>query len=148
MTKLIGNNLAFKIAGRMLGKSETNLKYIEKHMEEKFITKDSGKREEYPTGAKRDTQEGKTRYDLIPITALTRLADLYARGAVKYDEFNWSKGICYSRVYSSLLRHLFQWARGEKDEDHLAAVAFGIFSLLHYDETNRTDLDDMEKYRK
>ena len=115
--------------------------------ENKFITKDSGKREEYSTGAKRDTQEGKTRFDLIPITALTRLADLYARGAIKYDEFNWKKGIPYSRCYASLLRHLYQWAKGDRDEDHLAAVAFGIFCLLHYDETRRSDLDDMDKYR-
>lgn len=112
-----------------------------------FVTKDSGKREEFDTGSRRDTQEGKTRYDLIPITSLTRLADLYARGAEKYDDFNWAKGQPYSRVYASMYRHMMQWAGGDRSEDHLAAVAWNAFALMHFDATGRNELDDMDKYR-
>jgi hypothetical protein len=39
-----------------------------------YTTKDSGKREEYKSGMRRDTQEGKPRYDLIPTWFLKRLA--------------------------------------------------------------------------
>lgn len=100
----------------------------------KFVTKDSGKREEFNTGAKRDTQEGKPRYDLMPIPALKRVADLYARGAIKYGENNYQKGMPFSRVYASLFRHLMQWREGDKSEDHIAAVAWNAFAIMMYED--------------
>ena len=54
--------------------------------QESFSAKESGKRQEFDTGMVRDQQDGKPRYDLIPVGPLKRLADLYARGAIKYDE--------------------------------------------------------------
>lgn len=98
-----------------------------------YITKDSGQREDFATGARRDTQEGKPRYDLIPVEALKRLALLYARGAEKYGESNWQKGIPYSRVLASLLRHVYAWVEGDDTEDHLAAVAWNAFALMAYE---------------
>lgn len=113
-----------------------------------FTTLDSGKRQEYPTGARRDTEDGKPRFDLIPVDALRRVADLYARGAAKYDDWNWTKGISKQRCYGSALRHIYQFALGEKTEDHLAAAVFNLLALMHYEETGRTDLDDMLDYKK
>ena len=107
-----------------------------------FITKDSGKRQVFESGMQRDTQEGKPRYDLIPSGPLHRLADLYARGALKYDDNNWMKGQPYSRTYASLFRHMMQWREGDRSEDHLAAVAWNAFSLMWYEE-NRTEMDDL-----
>jgi hypothetical protein len=95
-----------------------------------FVTKDSGEREEYPTGARRDTQAGKPRYDLIPIEALTRWAELMARGAEKYGDRNWEKGIPTERFYASALRHLLQWRSGDSTEDHLSAVLFNIGGII------------------
>src|ERR1044071_2233252 len=62
-----------------------------------FVTKDSGERESFDTGAVRDTQDGKPRYDLIPPKGLKRVAEVYARGSVKYDDHNWRKGMPSSR---------------------------------------------------
>lgn len=107
-----------------------------------FITKDSGSRQEFESGMVRDTQEGKPRYDLIPTGPLKRLADLYARGAEKYDDDNWKKGQPYSRAYASLFRHLMQWRNGDTDEDHLAAVAWNAFTIMYY-EDNKPELDDL-----
>jgi len=114
----------------------------------KYKTKDSGKRENFDTGARRDVQVDKPRYDLVPVSALKRLADLYARGAVKYGENNYQKGIPYSRVYASLFRHLIQFREGDKSEDHLAAVAWNAFALMLYqDEIEKgnlpAELDDL-----
>ena len=114
----------------------------------KFVTKDSGVRIHFASGAKRDTQEGKPRYDLIPPLALKRIAELYARGAVKYNEHNWSLGISQQRMFSSAFRHLMQFALGEKDEDHLAAVCFNVMGIMHFQETGRKDLDDMHDWKK
>jgi hypothetical protein len=108
----------------------------------RYRTKDSGKRQEFESGMVRDTQEGKPRYDLIPVSSLKRLADLYARGAIKYDDNNWTKGQPYSRAYASLFRHLIAWREGERSEDHLAAVAWNAFALMYY-EDNKPELDDL-----
>lgn len=116
-------------------------------MDDKFVVKDSGQRQEFDSGAKRDTQDGKPRFDLIPIKPLTRVANHYGKGAKKYDEWNWKKGIPMSRCYASMLRHIYQFAAGETDEDHLAAVVFNAFCLMDYQESGRTDLDDLQQVR-
>lgn len=117
-----------------------------------FKTKDSGAREEFSTGAKRDTQGDKTRYDLIPTLALRRVADLYARGAAKYDDNNWQKGIPYSRCMASLERHLHAFKQGEPEEDHLAAVVWNALAIMHYQETARdeelNDIPDVSYWRR
>lgn len=107
-----------------------------------FTTKDSGNRQEFDTGSVRDTQTGKPRFDLIPTGPLKRLADLYARGAEKYDDNNWQKGQPISRVYASLFRHLIAWREGERSEDHLAAVAWNAFAIMWY-EDNLPNMDDI-----
>lgn len=94
-----------------------------------FITKDSGKRQEFSSGMKRDTQENKARYDLIEPLALERWAMLMARGAEKYGERNWELANSQeeaNRFKASAWRHFVQWARGEEDEDHMAAVMFNL----------------------
>lgn len=111
-----------------------------------FVTKDSGEREEFETGMVRDTQEGKPRYDLIPTLALKRVAELYARGAIKYGDHNWMKGAPFSRTLASIERHLHQFKQGDTEEDHLAAVAWGCLALMHYQETGRTELDDLPRF--
>lgn len=107
-----------------------------------FITKDSGQRQSFDTGMVRDTQDGKPRYDLIPVGPLKRLADLYMRGAIKYDDNNWQKGQPYSRAYASLFRHMIAWREGDRSEDHLAAVAWNAFTIMWYEE-NKPELDDL-----
>jgi hypothetical protein len=107
-----------------------------------YQTKDSGNRQEFTTGMVRDTQDGKPRYDLIPVTSLKRLADLYARGAIKYDDNNWQKGQPYSRAYASLFRHMIAWREGDRTEDHLAGVAWNAFTLMWY-EDHKPELDDL-----
>jgi hypothetical protein len=94
-----------------------------------YITKSSGMHESFSTGSQRDAQEGKPRYDLIPLEPLKRLAELYARGSIKYGERNWEKGQPLSRYYASMFRHMMQWASGERDEDHIIAVAWNAFAI-------------------
>ena len=103
---------------------------------------DSGKRDQFATGAVRDTQDGKPRYDLIPATALRRLAIHYAAGAKKYGDNNWQKGIPASRLIASALRHLFSWILGGVEEDHLSAVLFNVMAIMHWQETVNSDMLD------
>ena len=94
-----------------------------------YITKDSGKREEFTSGMVRDTQDDKPRYDLLDWAMLERWAQLMARGAKKYGEENWRKASGEAelkRFKASALRHMVQYFRGDRDEDHAAAVFFNI----------------------
>ena len=113
----------------------------------KYITKDSGQREEYTTGAKRDVQANKGRYDLISPVALRRLAGVLERGSVKYGDRNWEKGIPMSRCLSSALRHLFQYSEGMRDEDHLAQAMWNVMAMIHFEET-KPELNDLPKETK
>lgn len=99
-----------------------------------FVTKDSGKRVDYISGMRRDTDENKPRYDLIWIPMLTRWADLMARGAVKYGENNWQLANSKkeaNRFRASAFRHFIQWMNGELDEDHAVAVMFNLTAYEH-----------------
>ncbi len=111
-----------------------------------FVTKDSGKHETMPTGSVRDTREGKGRFDLISPFALRRLAGVYERGSVKYAARNWEKGQPFSRCLDSALRHLNSFAMGWADEDHVAQCAWNLLAIMHFQETGRTELDDMPHY--
>jgi len=103
---------------------------------------DSGKREQFPTGAVRDIQSGKGRYDLISPYAVHRLAVHYERGAAKYADRNWEKGIPASRCFSAALRHLFKWLAGEDKEDNLAAAIWNIAAIIHF-EVVKPDMIDI-----
>ena len=96
--------------------------------------KDSGKRQEFSTGAVRDIQIGKGRFDLLPPRALKRLAKHFENGAKKYGDRNWEKGMPLSRYIDSALRHLFAIQEGNQDEDHKAAVCWNILCLIELEE--------------
>jgi hypothetical protein len=100
-----------------------------------FTVKDSGVIEEYASGMRRDTQDGKTLFSLVfkgPM--LTRWAEHLTKGAVKYGKNNWTLAGSnsesakdeYDRFVESAVRHFVQWMNGERDEDHAAAVFFNI----------------------
>jgi hypothetical protein len=115
-------------------------------------TKDSGERQLFETGCQRDTQTGKGRPDLMATFAQMRLWGVYERGSYKYDDDNWMKGMNWSRVYSSVIRHMVKWKfrkmLGLKmDEDHLAQAAWNVFTLMDY-ELIHSELDNIQdKYK-
>lgn len=110
---------------------------------------DGGERISYGEGkAIREPSTGKGRFDLISPFALTRLAKWYELGAKKYADRNWEKGIPFSRYIDSAMRHLTKYIMGMDDEDHLAAAAWNIFAIMHHEENNQYELDDLPHYLK
>lgn len=81
--------------------------------------------------------------DRLPPTAIRRIAQLYERGAVKYDARNWEKGMPLSVYLDSMTRHAFQVSSGVMDEDHLAAVCFNGLAAIHFLVLGRKELDDL-----
>lgn len=122
-------------------------------MSDEFIVNNGGEQTEFDTGARRDTQKGKTRYDLIHPLLLERLADHLAKGAAYYGEGNWEKGIPISNCYASMFRHMMAWRNGEREEDHLAAIVFNVMAIMFVEREVRagrlpSDLLDMPGHQE
>ena len=99
-------------------------------MPDKFDVKDTGQREQFNTGSKRETGD-KERFDFISFIGMWRLSIHLAKGAKKYGEHNWALGQPTSRLFASAFRHLMWAMMGKKDEDHLMACVFNLFSIAH-----------------
>jgi DNA polymerase II small subunit/DNA polymerase delta subunit B len=101
------------------------------------VVKDSGERIEYNSGMVRDTQEGKPDYTLVDLPMLERWAMHMTLGAKKYGRENWQLARSLDeliRFRASAFRHFIQWLRGDRDEDHAAAVYFNIAAAEHVKE--------------
>ena len=109
-------------------------------MSDEFTIKDSGARQEFAGGMVRDTTEGKADYtNILHGPMLDRWAEHTTKGRQKYPDPepgvpNWTLAAGveeFERAKQSALRHMIQWLRGDRDEDHAAAVYFNI-NLAEY----------------
>lgn len=83
--------------------------------------------------------EGKLRVDLMSVDALRGLSEVLTFGCGKYTERNWQKGIKFSKLYGSALRHLFLFFEGEdidteskkKAIDHAQCCIHFLSHYLH-----------------
>jgi hypothetical protein len=107
-------------------------------MAQPYITKDSGKRKDYPSGMRRDDASLKARFDLIWQPGLLRLAELYARGAQKYGPENWQLANTpeeLARFKDSAYRHFYDWFNERNtEEDHMSGVVFNLFAAEYLKE--------------
>ena len=80
--------------------------------------------------------QGKLRYDLIPVTALEGIAEIFTYGSNKYDEFNWYKSLQPTRYYAAAMRHIMACQSGQKidPESGLKHIDHAIVSLIMYRE--------------
>lgn len=68
------------------------------------------------------------------VSFYARVAELMMRGAEKYCEWNWRKGVAgevLERYQRSADRHFKQYLAGEKTEDHASAVFFNINGVVY-----------------
>ena len=117
-----------------------------------YKLKDSGKRKHFETGAMRENASGKGRYDLISPIMLKRLAIIMEKGALKYTDRNWEKGMPLHRYIDSALRHINQYLEGFIDEDHLSQAIFNLMACIHTEEMIKRDkiskkLNDLPNYK-
>jgi hypothetical protein len=101
----------------------------------RFVTKDSGARQQFESGMVRDVTTGKIEWHRTSDGPMhKRWAELLTRGNVKYPDVepgvpNWTLAngdAERARFKQSAYRHFMQWYRDEIDEDHAAAVFFNI----------------------
>lgn len=91
------------------------------------------------------------RYDLIPVEPLRMLAELYGKGAFKYDERNWEKGYEFSKSFSALQRHMWLfWSGEDLDEEmglpHTVCAAWHAFVMTEFLSTH-PEMDDRPIWR-
>lgn len=75
---------------------------------------------------------------LVPASLEEAVGEILTMGAKKYAPHNWKKGIKYSRIVSSLKRHLNEFYKGnlidkESNKPHIWHVACNIAFLIEYE---------------
>lgn len=92
----------------------------------------------FDTGALRSTTVDHLAYDKIPPIGLRRLAERCKKGEInypgEYPGLNWLKGLPATDVINHMMAHFEKYRAGDRTEDHLAALAWGAFVLMHYEE--------------
>lgn len=97
----------------------------------------------FESGAIRDNDTSKEDYiETISWTAFKRYAQYMTSKKVKYGAGNFKKGIPIESYEQSLVRHLQKYLSNkyeggtiEKEEDHLSAMLFNIFGIMHNEQT-------------
>lgn len=97
----------------------------------------------FSTGAVRSSDAMGVRYDLISPIGMRRIAETYAEGAVKYHPKNWEMGMPISDILNHVLKHIYNYLAGDRDEDDLAHAAWGLFAAMHSEECWPHLNDDM-----
>jgi hypothetical protein len=111
------------------GKAQAQISQAIANHDKQF--KDSGARQDFGTGAVRDTQTNKGRFDLIPPLAELLVACVYEEGGKKYADRNWESGIPISRFIDSARRHLAKYVAGFRDEPHLSMALWNLMCATH-----------------
>jgi hypothetical protein len=101
----------------------------------------------FTTGAIRDDDQTKEDYiETISWTAFKRYAQYMTGKKKKYGAGNFKKGIPIESYEQSLLRHVQKYLENkyeggtvEKEEDHLSAMVFNIFGILHEEQRNEKE---------
>jgi len=92
---------------------------------------------------------GKTRWSLVSWKALIPMVEVLEFGAKKYAPFNWQKGLKYTEICESLLRHTHAFLEGEDNDSesklsHVGHIGCN-FLFLSYMFLFRKDMDDRHK---
>lgn len=82
--------------------------------------------------------DGKCRVELIPPEWSWALGMVLTRGAIKYADRNWERGMSWAYMMGSTTRHLLKFMIGERyDKEsgnhHLAHAAWNCLGMMSYD---------------
>lgn len=90
----------------------------------------------------------KLRMDLIPPEVLIAFAQVATYGAGKYGDHNWEKGMAWSRMIASLMRHLTEFQMGKDYDDesglpHVYHIMWNASALATY-YMRQSDMDGFD----
>jgi len=113
----------------------------------------SGNKEKFESGATREVKKGRGLPALIYPGLLERLSKWLEMGAENHEARNWEQGIPSESYLNSLYRHAIAYHKGDRSEDHLAAMLFNVQGLIFNEEMIErgllsVELDDLPSYIK
>lgn len=91
-----------------------------------FKSKSKSKSRQFSTGAQRDSNSDKSAIHNLKGYTRLRFGYHMRLGANKYGDSNWEKGLPTECYLESLDRHLAMYMEGDRSEDHLSAIIFGV----------------------
>ena len=97
---------------------------------------------------KQKDDNGKLRWDLLPLDVVEKLVEIYEFGANKYEENSWrtiENG--YKRCRAALFRHLTAYDKGERvdpesGKSHLAHAAWNALSMVYFAEREQDEIEE------
>lgn len=110
------------------------------------------KTDEAPASGADRLNAGKLQWSLVDFTALEPMVRVLMKGAQKYSPENWKKGLSYTSILDSTMRHLTTFKAGEDldpetGEPHTAHMLCNLM-FLAWEELNRKDLDNRKPETK
>lgn len=81
---------------------------------------------EFESGAKRDSNNNKPFVHNLKGYTRLRFGYHMTKGSLNYGDGNWLKGMPTDSYLESVDRHLAKYMDGDRSEDHLSAIIFGI----------------------
>ena len=94
--------------------------------------KDRFDKDKFKTGATRN-KIAPVRYDLIKWGFVREMAKVMDEGAKSHGPDNWCSGMPRSTVINHMFEHWDKYLKGDRNEPHLAKMAFGLMALWYYD---------------
>lgn len=95
----------------------------------------------FESGSKRDIDTNKPLPNHLDAYVRLRFGYLLRMGANKYDKNNWQKGQPDESSLESLHRHLAKYEMGDRSEDHLSAIIFGIQLIMKNEQASGVEVD-------
>ena len=92
---------------------------------------------------------GKLQWSLVSWKALAPMVQVLMFGAKKYSAWNWTKGLKYTEICESLLRHTHAFMEGEDDDPESKLTHVGHIlcnaMFLSYMSLFKKDMDDRSR---
>lgn len=92
--------------------------------------------------------QGKLKWSLVCYKSLEPMVEVLMFGAIKYAPHNWKKGLLYTEICESMLRHIYNFLDGRNRDKESRLLEVGHIMcnalFLSFMYLFRPDLDDRE----
>ena len=116
--------------------SNKNLEWWKKNMST------SSDKRVFESGSQRDSDANKPLTTALTAYARLRYGYHLRKGSNNYGKDNWKLGQPSEALLESLDRHLAQYLSGDRSEDHLSAIMFGVVMLMQNEEKEGIPVDN------
>jgi hypothetical protein len=96
----------------------------------------------FASGSQRDDDSNKPLTTALTAYARLRYGYHLRKGSNNYGKDNWKLGQPSEALLESLDRHLAQYLSGDRSEDHLSAIMFGVVMLMQNEEKEGIPVDN------